>query len=349
MATMAPSPPPTKEAPCVKGIKQLLDEGLDHIPEFYLLPAHNRPCLSQVYSSDQPPIIDLATLHGHGRSHTLIALAKACHEWGIFQVINHGVPQSLVEGMFLASRAFFQLPAEERMRWFSDDSSQGNVVYIPIFGRDWDDALVFRSTGNEDQSFENAPEICREEIAKFYKAMAEFGTRTCQALSESLGLEPDRLRQAGVQHLTYCKLHYYSPCPEPSLAFGKIEHTDPNFFTCILQDDIGGLQVLKDDCWVAIEPRPDAILVNIADMMEILTNGRFKSVLHRVIANKERPRSSIACFVGAEKTDIIAPLPELINDQNPPIYRETPVSDLYAVFSKDPTGKFALRHFSLQP
>jgi hypothetical protein len=68
-------------------------------------------------------------------------------------------------------------------------------------------------------------------------------------------------------------VNFYPPCPEPELTFGLPGHTDPNALTILLQDQsVAGLQVLKDGKWVAVNPHPDAFVINIGDQLQVNTH-----------------------------------------------------------------------------
>ena len=65
-------------------------------------------------------------------------------------------------------------------------------------------------------------------------------------------------------------VNYYPPCPEPELTYGLPGHTDPNVLTILLQDlQVAGLQVLKDGKWVAVNPEPNAFVINIGDQLQV--------------------------------------------------------------------------------
>ncbi|KAL6579871.1 Aconitate hydratase mitochondrial [Orobanche minor] len=80
-------------------------------------------------------------------------------------------------------------------------------------------------------------------------------------------------------------LHNYPPCPKPDLIKGLRAHTDAGGIVLLFQDDkVSGLQLLKDGEWIDVPPMRHSIVVNISDQLEVITNGKYKSVMHRVIA-----------------------------------------------------------------
>ncbi|KAF6137458.1 hypothetical protein GIB67_009934 [Kingdonia uniflora] len=94
----------------------------------------------------------------------------------------------------------------------------------------------------------------------------------------------------------YLRLNRYPPCPISSEVFGLMPHTDSDFLTILYQDQVGGLQLVKDKKWITVKPNPDALIINIGDLFQAWSNGIYKSVEHRVITNKQVERFSVAYF-----------------------------------------------------
>lgn len=96
----------------------------------------------------------------------------------------------------------------------------------------------------------------------------KLGITLFKLLSVALGLKPDHLIELDCAKGHVILSHYYPPCPEPKLTMGTTIHSDPDFLTILLQDQIGGLQVLFRNRWLNVPPLPGALVVNIGDLLQ---------------------------------------------------------------------------------
>ncbi|XP_015967468.1 1-aminocyclopropane-1-carboxylate oxidase homolog 1 [Arachis duranensis] len=347
------------------GVKGLVDAGLSKLSKIFVHDSHkvNDSSSSSSSSSSPPatdvsiPVIDLGSLHEEGNSrHEIVQKVKdACEKWGFFQVVNHDIPQSVLDEMLDGVRRFHEQDAEVKKEFYSRDITK-RVFYNTNFNFytaseiNWRDTLYcLLAPGPLDPH--QLPSICRDITIEYSDQVKKLALTLLELLSEALDLESSYLKDIDCGEGIFMVGHYYPPCPEPELTWGIGGHTDIGFVTVLLQDQVGGLQVFHEDQWIDVTPIPGAFIINLGDMMQLITNDKFMSAMHRVVAQKVGPRISVAYFlrqhVDDESPRMYGPIKELLTEDNPPIYKEMKMSDLVKLVYTTKLVSSPLNHFRL--
>ncbi|XP_027070034.2 probable 2-oxoglutarate-dependent dioxygenase SLC1 [Coffea arabica] len=330
-----------------KGVKHLYEIGIRRVPLKYILPVSERPNQThwKTHTTDgslQLPVIDLSGLHGPRRSQVVRSLASACENYGFFQVVNHGIPNEVISNMMDVTKRFFELPSAEREKYMSADMSKP-VRYGTSFNQlkdsvfCWRDFLKLVCNPLEDvlSHWPSSPMDLRGLAVTYAKETKFLYLMILEAILESLGLTTTKNTTADTddQILSELKdgsqqmfLNFYPPCPEPDLTFGLRSHSDFGILTLLLQDEVAGLQIKHQGRWLAVEPIPGSFVVNVGDQLEIFSNGRYKSVLHRVVVNSSMSRISVASLHSLPSQSAVRPAEKLINQTNPRRYRDTDIA-----------------------
>ncbi|KAF2545875.1 hypothetical protein F2Q70_00019519 [Brassica cretica] len=176
--------------------------------------------------------------------------------------------------------------------------------------------------------------VRRDVMFEYSKQAMSLGEFLFELISEALGLNRNHLKEIDCSKGLRMLCHYYPPCPEPDLTLGTTKHSDIAFLTVLLPDLIEGLQVLREGYWFDVPPVPARNKVVLVGLMQLVTNDKFISSEHRVLANRAtKARVSVACFFTTgirPNPRIYGPIRELVSENNPPKYREITVKELAA-------------------
>ncbi|CAN1280656.1 1-aminocyclopropane-1-carboxylate oxidase homolog 1 [Linum perenne] len=164
------------------------------------------------------------------------------------------------------------------------------------------------------------PSCCREIVAEYSGEILKVGDLLMELLSEALGLYPNHLKGIGCREGLGLASSYYPTCPQPELTLGSTHHTDLGFVTVLLQDHVGGLQVLRHNSWLDVPFIKDGLVVNVADMLQ-----------HRVRVTSVEPRVSVAAYFGNPSlaSRMYGPIEELLTEDNPAKYKEITIQDFF--------------------
>ncbi|KAF5815856.1 putative flavanone 3-dioxygenase [Helianthus annuus] len=311
---------------------------IDQVPSNYIRPITQRPNFQNVVR-DSIPLIDLKDLNGPNHANVIKQIGQACADHGFFQVKNHGVPESIIANMMQTARDFFNLPEQERLKNYSDDPTKTTRLSTSFNIRtekvaNWRDYLRLHCypIDNFIDEWPTNPASFRAHVAEYCQSTRNLALQLIAAISESLGLHKDYMNTQLGKHAQHMVLNYYPPCPQPDLTYGLPGHTDPNFITILLQDEVPGLQVLKDGKWVAVDPVPNTFIINIGDQVQVMSNDKYKSILHRAVVNCDKERISIPTFYCPSPEAVIGPAPEVVTDDEPAVYRQFTYGEYYEKF-----------------
>ncbi|XP_061349302.1 2-oxoglutarate-dependent dioxygenase 19-like [Gastrolobium bilobum] len=343
--TVSSSEPPKVHASDISSIKAFAESnGASPIPSTYYSLTEPRDDVADELASSIP-VIDFSLLTSHDpqiHSPAVHELAKACAEWGFFMLTNHGIPENLIQEVMRYSKEFHDLPVEAKNE-YGDKGTFSPIRHGTSFHPQaekhhfWRDYL--KVITHPEFNFPNKPPGYREVAFEYCQKVRAVVWKLLEGVTESLGLEPNSIIEStgfdsGFQIFA---VNLYPPCPQPDLALGMPAHSDHGLITLLTQNGIGGLQVKHDGKWVNVNPIPKCLVVNINDQLEAVSNGRYKSVLHRAILNNKDTRISLVLVNGPALDKEIGPAPELLEKEKP-LFKSIKFQDYYNLQQK---GRFA--------
>ncbi|KAK4402575.1 Anthocyanin synthase [Sesamum angolense] len=297
-------------------VQSLVQEGKTVVPPQYVQPPETRPVHGKRNERDapSPPAIDLSSVDSVHEQ-----LGRACREWGAFHVINHGVPVELLDEMRREGHSFFEdCTMDQKVSYACDPNSPASEGYgsrmlvasndTVLDWRDYYDHHTLPLSRRNPSKWPHFSSNYRKVVAEYSDQMSGLAEKLLGLISESLGLPSSCIKDTVGEFYQNITVSYYPPCPQPELTLGLQSHSDMGAITLLIQDDVGGL--------------------------EIITNGKYTSAPHRAITNAMSSRLSVATFHDPAKTKTIHPVFE------PPKYRQVMYGDYVSSwYTKGPEGK----------
>jgi isopenicillin N synthase-like dioxygenase len=282
---------------------------------------------------EQPSMIDIGGLAERDAvaiSRVAEALATPCSQRGMFHVAGHGVPRDQLAEFEDAMRRFFDLdPSEKRLLQRSRSNAWGYYdEELTKNRRDWKEVFDYGAEPDEaepaishsdgrNQWPESIPDL-RRILLQHYTTCERIALSLLPSLCLSLDLDPDELGPFFRGHSSFVRLNRYPECPDPAPQdaehfpdtghLGVHHHTDAGALTLLYQDGVSGLQAQFEDRFILVEPVPDVFTVNLGDMLQVWSNDRYKSPLHRVIVHSDKLRHSAPFFLNPRYDAVCEPL-----------------------------------------
>ncbi|KAJ0448716.1 putative ent-kaurene synthase [Helianthus annuus] len=308
------------------------------IPQQFVWPEEEKPRREPPPPQLHVPPIDLKgffTGEPLAVSNAAQLIDSACRKHGFFQVVNHGIDSRLINEAHKIMDLFFGMPLSEKQRaqrklgeYCGYASSFTNRFSSKL---PWKETLSLRYSADPKcsnlvqdyflnvmgEDFSYIGRVCQE----YCEAISKLSIDIMELLGTSLGVGKSHFRDFYEEHDSIMRLNYYPLCQKPDQTLGTGPHCDPTSLTILHQDNVGGLEVYVDEKWHSIAPCSEAFVINIGDTFMALSNGLYKSCLHRAVVNNHTPRKSLAFFLSPKMDKVVCPPKALVEDiNNPRIY-----------------------------
>ncbi|XP_059439774.1 protein SRG1-like [Corylus avellana] len=333
--------------PCVQ---ELAKETTATVPPRYVRSDQDPPNISDSTAClPQVPVIDMQKLFSpEFMDSELEKLHHSSKEWGFFQLINHGVSTTLLENLKSGVQEFFNLPMEEKKKFWQhpgDLQGFGQAFVVSEEQKlDWADLfymITLPTHLRKPYLLPKFPQPFRDTLEAYSVELKALAMKILDLLAKALKMEAMDMKELFEEGWQSIRMNYYPPCPQPELVIGLNPHSDAVGLTILLQvNEMEGLQIRKNGMWIPVKPLPNAFVVNIGDILEMVTNGLYQSIEHRATVNSEKERLSIAVFYSPKLDGDMGPAPSLVTAGRPALFKRIGVAEYFRGFySRELSGK----------
>ncbi|KAL8259549.1 hypothetical protein R6Q59_027502 [Mikania micrantha] len=290
-------------------------DSIDRVPETHLWPhfvePHNKIRIHDDGQGSLIPVIDLKSPNAKD------LIGQACQTWGMFQVINHGVPYELVKRVESESRRLFGLPAHEKrkvLRLAGGATGYGSARISPFFDKCmWHEGFTIMGSCVDDAKvlWPHGSQRFSDTMDAYQKEIKQLTHNLLLLIMETLDVTQEEINWATSNHDSQgaLQLNSYPSCPNPNQAVGLAPHTDSLLLTLLDQCGISGLEIFVEGLgWRQVHPVEGAFVVNVGDLLHIFSNAKFPVLSHRAMVNQSKHRISVAYFHGPPVESRVSPL-----------------------------------------
>jgi len=307
------------------------------------------------------PIIDISGLYGDKASMERVSkqIGEACEKIGFMVIVNHGVPQKVIDEAWNETLAFFDRPMSEKMLMKTADEEKYPYGYSALGGEvlSAGKALEKKDSAASESGSESKPAGDLKEMwaigpdngamperqwpkdppafagayAAYYAAINDLAGVLLKAFAVALDLPENWFDDKRDKHISALRANNYPDQSGMKVQDGSIRcsaHTDYGTIT-ILKSGGPGLQVSKDKdspVWHDVPFVKDAFIINLGDLMRRWTNDKWSSTLHRVVNPSANDRAawgrrlSLAFFHNLNKDAQVEAIPSCVSEARPAIY-----------------------------
>ncbi|SEI81877.1 isopenicillin N synthase family dioxygenase [Demequina mangrovi] len=312
------------------------------------------------------PTVDIAPYVADGaaadREEVARQIDEACRAVGFIQVIGHGIPDTVIDGLTDALDRFFALDLDTKKgyrtppqvnRGYSPPKSESLSLSLGVESATrMNDFFEAFNVGASSAAYPHVTDLPQPDYAEnvwpavegfepqvqgYFAEAARVARTMTRIFADALGLDDDFFPSRTDHSLDVMRMNNYAlpPGTEVSLdgdLIGMSEHTDFGIVTVLWADQVRGLQVLgSDGSWNDVHPADGALLINLGDITAHLTNERWMSTLHRVkppvIDGTIERRRSVAFFHDGNVDTVITTLPSCVDEHHPALFEPVTIAE----------------------